>query len=203
MLDLSTIVFNTTSDDDSGKISDMTISKEGIAELGSYEGCILTPYLDSVGVKTIGFGATKSDIADLDDWSWDKEITLQQAADYLVLHVRKYMYAVNTALKVDVNQHQFDALVSFVYNLGVGIVRGSLFQAVNSGASADEITDCFMKYVYAGGNELQGLVNRRRAEAALYNTGVYKSRGMVELNTTYSNHEERSTGKTINLLSYI
>lgn len=182
----------------------MEISREGIAETGSYEGCILTPYLDDVNVKTIGFGATASDIPDIHSWPWNKTITIPEAANFFKSHLLKYQKAVNNTVQVKLEQYQFDALVSFTYNLGIGIVHGKLFQLINSAASLKEIGDCFMEYNHAGGRVLKGLTNRRRAEALLYKDGYYQSGGTVALNKTHPvTHKEVETGKTINLLDYI
>ena len=182
----------------------MEISDKGTAETGSYEGLILTPYLDDVNVKTIGFGATSSDIPDLHSWPWDKTITIPEAVSFFKKHLVKYQEAVEDALHVMVEQYQFDALVSFTYNLGVGIVHGKLFQLINENASLRDIGDCFLEYNHAKGRVLQGLTNRRKAEALLYKDGYYKSGGIIELNTANPvTHKEHFTGQTINIYDYL
>lgn len=182
----------------------MEISNEGIAETGSYEGLILTPYLDDVDVKTVGFGATSSDIPDLHNWPWDKTITIPEAVAFFRTHLVKYQNAVNDGLQVDVEQYQFDALVSFTYNLGVGIVHGSLFQLINNGAPLKDIGECFLQYDHAGGRILRGLTARRKDEALLYKDGYYKSGGIVALNRANKiNHKEVITGNIINILNYL
>lgn len=182
----------------------MEISDKGIAEIGSYEGLILTPYLDSVGVKTIGFGATSSDIPDLHLWPWDKTITIPEAVSFFRKHLVKYQEAVEDALHNEVEQYQFDSLVSFVYNLGIGIVHGKLFQLINERASLRDIGECFLEYNHAGGRVLNGLTNRRREEALLYKDGYYKSMGIIDLNKANSiTHKEEYTGKTINIFDYL
>lgn len=182
----------------------MEISDKGVAETGSYEGLILTPYLDDVNVKTVGFGATSDDIPDLASWPWDKTITIPEAIAFFKQHLIKYQNAVNNALKVQVEQYQFDALVSFTYNLGIGIVTHSLFQLINKGASLEDIGNCFLQYDHAGGKYNKGLDNRRHAEAILYKDGYYASGGVIALNTANPiTHKERYTGKTINIFNYL
>ena len=67
------------------------------------------------------------------------------------------------------DQNQFDALVSFVFNLGGGALqRSSLRQKINYGSDEEEIHNEFVKWVFAGGRKLMGLIRRREAEAGMY-----------------------------------
>ncbi len=168
----------------------MDISKEGLAELAAYEAIILKPYLDSVGVKTVGVGSTKSDIPDIALWAWDREITIKEAIDIYKKGLKKYVDAVNAALKVPVKQHEFDALVSITYNIGTGGMRGSTFmKLVNSKASPAQIVSAMQRFNRAGGRVLKGLVNRRKAESELYLTGKYAHNGKVSVVPVSASHQ--------------
>jgi lysozyme len=80
-----------------------------------------------------------------------------------------YEKSVDSFCRDDINQNQFDALVSFAYNLGVGNLKSStLLKKVNANPSDPTIRDEFMKWVNGGGKKLPGLVKRRQAEADLY-----------------------------------
>ena len=139
----------------------MKISANGIGLLIHFEGFRDKAYRDSGGVWTIGYGSTKGVHA-------GQRITRDQAAIRLADDVAKAEADVSLLVNVPLTQGQFDALVSFVYNLGAGaLARSTLIRRLNSGdysGAADE----FMKWVKAGGRRLQGLVRRRAAERALF-----------------------------------
>jgi GH24 family phage-related lysozyme (muramidase) len=139
----------------------MNISQAGIDLIKSFEGCVLTAYKDVAGVWTIGYGHT-SGVRE------GQVITQSDAEVMLKFDVQKYVKAVNENLKITVNQNQFDALVSFTYNCGASALRTStLLEKLNQkdyvGASKE-----FDKWVHAGGKVIQGLVNRRSKEKALF-----------------------------------
>jgi GH24 family phage-related lysozyme (muramidase) len=113
----------------------MNISKQGKAELCGHEGLALKLYLDSVNVRTIGLGATVSEIPNIKQLPWTYSITIQEAFDLLDKSLSKYVKAVNDALKVPVTQFQFDALVSICYNIGTSGLKNSTFmRRINAGA---------------------------------------------------------------------
>lgn len=142
----------------------MHISERGLALIEAFEGFSATKYLDSVGVPTIGYGTTAADISPLPD-----TCTRAQAEGWLREKMAaKYEPAVRS-LGVPLNQHEFDALCSFVYNLGPGSMApswtiGRLLRAKQYAQAADAL----LMYDVAGGVVLQGLLNRRRAERALF-----------------------------------
>ncbi len=176
----------------------MRISPEGMNELASYEGLSLTPYLDSGGVKTVGIGSTVADIPDIASWSWDKALTIEQATDLYKKSLHKYEALVNRAIQAPVSQHQYDALVSFVYN--TGSTNNSVFRRINAGANQSQINQAFMLWVNDNGKRVQGLVNRRKAEIFLYTTGVYK--GQVALMSVNNRTHKPSYGESIDLKPY-
>lgn len=146
----------------------MKISENGLKLIKKFEGLSLKPYLCSAGIPTIGFGNTFYENM--------KKVTLQdktiteERADSLFnfLVTTNFVNVVNRLVIVDINQNQFDALVSFVYNLGSGnFEKSTLLKKVNQedfiGASLE-----FEKWNKAGGKVLNGLTKRRLAEKELF-----------------------------------
>jgi len=128
-------------------------------QLKAFEGLMLTAVRDVGGVLTIGYGHTGKDVEEGDRISpyWADEL-LKEDLGLVESQVR--------ALKVARTQGQFDALVSFVYNLGIGRLRNSnLLKVIRNGGSRNQIKTEFKKWVYAGGKKLKGLEKRREWEA--------------------------------------
>lgn len=143
----------------------MQISQVGINLIKSFEGCRLTSYQDVGGVWTIGYGHTSGVRSGV-------SITQQQADSLLVQDLQSFSDAVNSLVKVSLNQYQFDALVSFVYNVGKGAFASStLLQKLNNGDYAGASNE-FSLWVHVGTQVIQGLVNRRKAEQTLFNRMV-------------------------------
>jgi len=148
------------------------IGSKGLELIKGFEGFKGNPYLDSVGVPTIGYGATY--------YPGGKKVTMKdahinesQASDLLSNMLGKFESAVHSVVKTEINQNQFDALVSFVYNLGPGSLNTStLLKKVNVDPNDPTIRAEFAKWVNAGGKPLPGLVRRRAAEADLYFTPI-------------------------------
>ena len=146
------------------------IDQKGIDLITSFEGLSLTPYLCPANVPTIGYGTTryyngiKVSMSDL-------PITKEKAVEYLMNDVHQFELSVD-ALAVDtITQNQFNALVSFAYNLGSGNLKSStLLKKVNANPNDPGIRAEFGKWVSAGGKKLKGLIARREAEANLYFT---------------------------------
>ena len=143
----------------------MNISQACIDLVKEFEGCKLDAYQDIIGVWTIGYGHTG-------DVSAGQEIS-QQEADLLLQHdLSEKADAVEKLLQVDVTQSQFDALVSFAYNLGVGnLASSTLLRMINSG-EADQASPQFLRWDKAGGVEVDGLERRRKAEKLLFEGGA-------------------------------
>lgn len=146
----------------------MIPSQKCIDLIKKFEGCRLASYQDSVGVWTIGYGSTI--------WTDGKAvkqgetINLQTAEKLLTWELTNKSKSVTAILdKVYYNQNQFDALVSFAFNLGVGsLAKSTLLKKVRVNPSDPTIKDEFLKWVRAGNTILNGLVKRRTAEAELY-----------------------------------
>ena len=143
----------------------MRISEEGKDLIKSFEGCRLNAYKCSAGVPTIGYGNTyypNGDKVQMDD-----VITLEQAKELFDDLIVRYERIVNSKLKVEVKQNEFDALVSHTYNTGGST---TLFRLVNAKADKEKIKNWFTtKYITANGKRLKGLVIRRQKEWLLYN----------------------------------
>lgn len=143
----------------------MKISEEGKDLIKLFEGVRLKAYKCSAGVPTIGFGNTY--YPNGDKVKMGDTITLEEARDLFDDLIVRYERIVESKLKVDVKQNQFDALVSHTYNTGGST---TLFKLVNMEADKDKIKDWFLtKYITANGKVLQGLKNRRLKEWELFN----------------------------------
>jgi len=142
----------------------MKTSNEGIKLIKRFEGCKLKAYKCSSGVNTIGYGNTfyengnKVLIQDV--------ISQERAEELLLSLLPKYEATVKRNIKIELNQNQFDALVSFCWNCGSS---STLFRLVNM-KSTDEVISTWWKshYIKGGGKFLNGLVKRRAIEADLF-----------------------------------
>lgn len=141
----------------------MQPSQKCIGLIQEFEGCQLHAYQDSVGKWTVGYGHTFGVYQGL-------VITQAQAESFLQSDVQKTATLVAPYIKVPVNQNQFDALVSFTYNLGIVRFAGStLLEKLNMG-DYDGAAQEFARWNEAGGVVLAGLVSRRAAERTLFLT---------------------------------
>lgn len=138
----------------------MVISKRGLELIKSFEGCRLSAYRDSVGVLTIGYGHTSG--------VTEGEVISKEKADALLMEdIDRYERNVNSWNYIyNWTQNEFDALVSFAFNVG------SIDQLVGLGKrDKSVIADKMLMYCHAGGNTLAGLKRRREAERALFLDG--------------------------------
>ncbi|KVX56519.1 lysozyme [Burkholderia stagnalis] len=136
---------------------------QGIELIKHFEGLRLARYLDAVGKPTIGYGHLI-----LPHEQFTRPLT-QAEADALLRHdLRSAELNLRKLVRVPITQQQFDALMSFVFNLGAGRLRSStLLRYLNAGASA-RAADQFLVWNKAGGRPLAGLTKRRQAERALF-----------------------------------
>ena len=144
----------------------MQTSDKGIALIKQFEGCKLTAYQDSVGVWTIGYGWTQA----VDGKPIRAGMTIKQetAERLLKTGLVSYESDVSRLVKVSLTQGQFDALVSFTYNLGArSLSTSTLLRKLNAGDYAGA-ADEFLRWNKAGGKVLNGLTRRREAERALF-----------------------------------
>lgn len=141
----------------------MKTSQNGINLIKQFEGCRLSAYkpVPTEQYWTIGYGHYGPDVAP------GMKISQAQAEAILAVDLKKYEDAVSKYAEIPLSQNQFDALVSFAYNCGVGNVKKLL-----QGRNAAQIADAMLKYDKAGGKVLAGLTKRRKQERALFLNGV-------------------------------
>ncbi|MCU4582853.1 lysozyme [Acinetobacter gyllenbergii] len=144
----------------------MKTSQVGIDLITSFEALRLAAYDDGVGVWTIGYGTTvypsgvkvkKGDVC-----------TKAQAVSFFQHDLRRFEAAVNQAVKVVINQNQFDALVSLTYNIGETALKKSTLLAKLNKGDLNGAADQFAAWNKGGGKVLKGLVRRRAAESDLF-----------------------------------
>lgn len=139
----------------------MKISQKGIDLIKKFEGCKLYAYRDSVGVPTIGYGHIKN-------VKMGMSITQQQAEQFLKEDIVPIEKELN-GLCINFSQNHFDALCSFVFNLGVGNFNSStLKKYIVANRSDIEIAGQIVRWVNAGGKPLLGLKKRRVEEANMF-----------------------------------
>jgi lysozyme len=135
-----------------------------------FEGCRLEPYQDSVGVWTIGYGHTGDDC-----YAGCDPISQQQADQLLAWDLKRFEDGVNSMVIDQTSQQQFDAMVSFAYNLGESSLRGSTLLRMHNNQDYQGAAGQFGRWNHAGGRVLDGLTRRRAAESAVYANGDYGS----------------------------
>lgn len=144
-----------------------TLDTFGYKIIQQFEGLRLKAYQDSVGIWTIGYG----NITYLDGSKVKKgdEITREQADLMFKSTANKFALEVAKLINVCLTQNQFNALVSLAYNIGIGAFKGStLLKKVNNNPNDKSIANEFLKWKYAGGKVIQGLLNRRIKESEVY-----------------------------------
>ena len=140
----------------------MRTSEAGVNLIKTFEGCRTTAYRCSAGVWTIGYGHTT-------DVKEGMTITQHQCDVMLEVDIEQYENYVNDYVVVSLTQNQFDALVSWVYNLGPTNFRKSTMLKVLNDGNYNEVPYQMKRWNKAGGKVLKGLVIRREAEAELFN----------------------------------
>ena len=144
------------------------IGLKGLELIKSFEGLKLKPYLCPALIPTIGYGNTYYPNGNKVKLT-DPAITPIIAEAFLKHSLSTYEKAVDSFCRDDISQSQFDALVSFAYNLGTGALQKStLIKKVNANHKDVTIADEFLKWNKANGIVLAGLTKRRQAEANLY-----------------------------------
>ena len=163
----------------------MKISDTGLKLIEKFEGLRLKAYQDSVGVWTIGYGHTKGVKS-------GDSITQAKAEEYLKSDVSTAESKVNKYLDTyGFNQNQFDALVSFAFN--IGNIDGLTKKGTRT---ISEISSKFTAYNKAGGKVLSGLTTRRKAEKSLFDTPTTEEESKAAGQTTTSTASTTSTKET-------
>ena len=134
---------------------------EGLALIKKFEGCELEAYQCSAGVWTIGYGHTKDVVEGM-------TISKEEAEQMLVDELHEYENYINEYVNVALSQNQFDALVSWVYNLGPANLKASTMLKVLNSGKYEDVPAQIKRWNKAGGKVLEGLIRRREAEACLF-----------------------------------
>ncbi|MFZ0409143.1 MAG: lysozyme, partial [Cyanobium sp.] len=140
----------------------MRISAAGIDLIKEFEGCRLTSYVCPAGVLTIGYGSTGPHVKE------GLSITPKEAADLLAKDLSRFEDAVNDLVKVPMTQSQFDALVSFAFNCGIGAFQESTLLRLLNQEDYVAAAAQFDRWVKGPNGPLPGLVRRRDAEEAMF-----------------------------------
>lgn len=158
-------------------VNNLTISQSGIDLIKRFEGFRANLYNDVAGHCTIGYGTLvhQGNCNGSESAEFRSGITETRATDLLMARINSAASTVNERVNVVLNQNQFDALVSFVYNIGVGAFgRSTLLRRLNEGSYADVPSE-LRRWVKVNGVTTQGLVNRRNAEIEVFNRAVSTS----------------------------
>lgn len=141
----------------------MRISDRGLALIKQYEGFSATAYTCPAGYLTIGYGHIVKA-------GEPRQITEVQAEQFLRHDVTVAEQAVKRLILTNINQDQYDALVSFTFNLGAGALQRSTLRACVNRSDHTGAASQFGRWIYGGGRKLKGLIHRRNAEKSLYLT---------------------------------
>lgn len=152
-------------------VNELQISDAGLAFIAAWEKFVPDIYKDAAGLPTIGYGHLIKSTTP--DYAREGPITKEQATELLRADAEIAASEVRKRVTVKLTQPQFDALVSFTFNVGNGAFRKStLLKRLNAENYADVPTQ-LMRWVKAGGRTLRGLQNRRRAEGLMFARGKY------------------------------
>jgi GH24 family phage-related lysozyme (muramidase) len=137
------------------------VSQSGIDAIKRHEGLRLNAYDDGVGIRTIGWGHARTT---------ENTITIERAEELLREDIEVCERCIADNVHVPLTQGQHDALVSLIFNIGVGaFTKSTLLRKINAGEPA---ADEFLRWNKGGGRELPGLVKRREAERAMFISGA-------------------------------
>lgn len=152
-----------------------SLSEEGADFIAGFEGFSARLYEDTAGHCTIGFGHQVH--PGRCDGGEPKEfrdgITRKRGLKLLQNDAETAGDEINSSVEVDLNRHQFDALVSFVFNVGTGAFRDStLLRLLNKGRY-ESVPEQLKRWVFSQGQKLDSLIDRRKAEGRLFRDGKY------------------------------
>ena len=144
-----------------GELINMKISQEGLSLIKKFEGCELEAYKCAAGVWTIGYGSTHGIEEDM-------SISKERAEELLLEDVEKFETFVLDAVEMPMSQHQFDAMVSWTFNLGPSNLNASTLLKVLNKGDYEDVPAQIKRWNKASGQVLEGLTRRREAEALLF-----------------------------------
>lgn len=143
------------------------ISSKGLQLIKEFEGYSSTIYKDSANLPTIGYGHL---ILPHEKHSFQNGITSTEAEALLKADLSVAEKAISLLIKAPLTQNQFDSLVSLTFNLGSGALQRSTLRAKINRQEHESVPAEFLRWVYAGGKIVPGLIRRRKAEAELYSS---------------------------------
>ncbi len=138
------------------------LSDNGLEFIKSFEGFSAVPYLCPARVWTIGYGSTKGVTKDT------PPMTQQEASELIAQEVVRYENSVRRLITVPLTQNEYDALVSFTYNLGGGVLQYSTLRMKINRSEKKEAAKEFLKWVYSAKVKSKGLMRRRLSEMELF-----------------------------------
>lgn len=141
------------------------VTQEGLSLIKRFEGFSPTIYLDAAGLPTIGYGHL---LLPGEAEMFRRGISHEAAIALLIKDVEAAERLVLRLITVPLTNGQFDALVSFTFNLGGGALQRSTLRRKVNREEHDDVPAEFLRWVWAGGKKLRGLVRRREAEAGIY-----------------------------------
>ncbi|MEO8669325.1 MAG: lysozyme [Bauldia sp.] len=154
-------------------MANMKLSNEGAMEIISHEAIVVTPYKDSVGVWTIGVGHTAA-AGKPDPKAVTEPMAIKDVFALFQKDMEKFVADVNKAVKVELKQHQFDALVSFHFNTG-GIKKAALTGSVNA-KKFEQAAAEFLNW-----KKPPEIIGRRTKEQTLFAKGTYSGGGKARV----------------------
>ena len=144
----------------------MKISKNGIAIIIQFEGFSAEAYFCPAGKKTIGYGHV---ILSGETFDNDK-ISLGEAHELLAKDIEWVEEAIHESVNVELTQNQYDALCSFIYNVGANAFEKSTLLRLLNSSDYNSAAGQFNRWIYSNGRKLAGLASRRQAESALFSS---------------------------------
>ena len=174
------------------QVNNLRLDAEGLNLIKRWEGLRLEAYLCSANVWTIGYGHTKTAKPGM-------KITEEKANELLREDVRKFENLINRIVTVPLTQNQFNALVSWAFNVGENAVKNStLIRKLNSG-DYDAVPFELMRWNKINGQVNRGLTNRRAAEVGLWARGSFVASNFVEPENPVVSENKEITSKTIEI----
>ena len=144
----------------------MKTSEVGLALIKHYEGFYSKPYKCPANYWTVGYGHLIGNGIDLPD-NWNRHFSVEEVNDLLKQDLAKFERGVQRYINVPLSQHQFDALVSFSFNLGLGTLQRSTVRQKINRHDVKGAVKSLLQYNKASGKVLKGLDLRRKEEAKL------------------------------------
>lgn len=142
-------------------VNNLTISKRGLQLIKKFEGLRLVAYKDGGGVWTVGYGHTSNVLAGM-------QITEAQAEGFLRLDIHGAEYAIRRHVEVPLSQNEYDALVSFVFNVGATQFATSTLLSLLNDLDYNDAAEQLPRWCHDNGIVVQGLLNRRRDERLMF-----------------------------------